>query len=79
MEKICVNEIKPKISKEYLLSTNFWKPALAVVIGGIAGLLYYSFIGCSSGSCGITSNPYSSVLFGSMLGLFILKRPCSTC
>jgi hypothetical protein len=79
MEKSCETKPEPKNFKEFLASSNFRKPALGIVIGGIIGLAYYSFIGCTSGACAITSNPYSSVLFGSMLGLFVVKRPCSTC
>ena len=79
MEKTCEVKEKPKNLKELLKSSYFWKPALGVIIGGTAGFLYYSFIGCSSGSCGITSNPLMSTLFGSMLGLLIVKSPCRTC
>lgn len=79
MEKSCEVKPKPKNFKEFLVSSNFRKPALGIIIGGILGFVYYSFIGCSSGSCAITSNPYTSILFGSMLGLFFVKRPCSSC
>jgi hypothetical protein len=63
--------------KEFLKSWKFWKPFLAVVVGGVAGFLYYHFIGCNSGSCAITGNPYMSVLWGGMLGLFITNSPCA--
>ena len=79
MEKSCEVKTKPKNFKEFLVSSSFRKPALGIIIGGILGFVYYSFVGCESGSCGITSNPYTSILFGSMLGLFFVKRPCSTC
>ena len=42
-----------------------------VVIGGVAGFLYYAFIGCKSGTCAIASNPFISVPYGSLLGYFI--------
>ncbi len=41
---------------------------IGVVIGGTAGYLYYRFVGCRSGSCPITSNPFSSILFGAIFG-----------
>jgi len=41
---------------------------LGLIIGGIAGYLYYRFIGCRSGSCPITSNPFSSIIFGAIFG-----------
>lgn len=72
-------EIKPEpvTIKEFLKSSNFWKPFLGITIGGLAGFLYYHFVGCSSGSCPITVNPYMSTIWGGLLGLFIVKSPCS--
>lgn len=42
-----------------------------VVVGGLLGFLYYKFIGCSSGSCPITSNPMNSTLYGAVMGMLI--------
>lgn len=39
-----------------------------LVIGGIAGFLYWHFIGCSSGSCAITSVWYNSTGYGAIIG-----------
>lgn len=39
------------------------------LIGGILGFGYYKFIGCKSGTCPITRNPFISILYGAMLGL----------
>ena len=37
--------------------------------GSVAGFLYWYFIGCNTGSCPLTSNPYNTViLFGAMGG-----------
>jgi len=41
---------------------------IGLVLGAIAGYAYYYFIGCSSGTCAITSNPVNSTLYGVMLG-----------
>lgn len=79
MEKPCEVKTKPKTVKEYLLSSNFWKPALGIIIGGGLGYLYYSFIGCSSGKCAITSNPYISIMYGSFIGFLLVKSPCRNC
>jgi len=81
MKESCENEIenKPKTFKELIRSSYFWKPAAGVIIGGIGGFFYYHFVGCASGSCGITSNPFSSALFGSAMGFFVVNRPCKTC
>lgn len=34
--------------------------------GAAAGFLYYKFVGCISGECSITSNPYISTLYFSI-------------
>ena len=41
---------------------------IGVVVGSIGGFLYYYFIGCSSGTCAITSNPINSSLYGAVMG-----------
>jgi len=37
-------------------------------IGGAAGFTYYRFVGCSTGACPLTSNPWISTLYGMFLG-----------
>jgi hypothetical protein len=39
-----------------------------VILGAIAGFAYWKFIGCSSGTCPITSKPFNSTLYGSIMG-----------
>ncbi len=39
-----------------------------VIIGAIAGYLYYYYVGCASGTCAITSKPLNSTVYGAMLG-----------
>ena len=41
---------------------------IGVIIGGVAGFLYYKLVGCRTGSCPITSNPLSSIFFGAIFG-----------
>lgn len=38
------------------------------VVGGIAGFLFYRFVGCRTGSCMIASNPYLSTVYWAFLG-----------
>ena len=38
------------------------------VVGAVAGFLFYKFIGCPSGACPITANPYASTLYGMVIG-----------
>lgn len=47
------------------------RTALGIIIGAGLGYAYYRFIGCSTGTCPITSNPYISTLYGALMGLFI--------
>jgi len=57
--------------------TQYWLVLLGVVIGALGGYLYWLYIGCSSGSCPITSSPLLSSLWGAVMGglLFsIFKR-----
>lgn len=44
---------------------------IGAVIGGALGFAYYKFIGCPSGACPITANPYSSVIYGAVVGLVV--------
>jgi len=79
MEDTCKTTTGPKTLKEFFRSWNFWKPFLGVLVGGTAGFLYYHFVGCSTGSCFITSHSYSAVIFGAILGYLITSGPCTKC
>ncbi len=48
------------------------KYILGILIGGLIGYLYYRFVGCASGSCAITSNPYLTTLYGAIIGLLVV-------
>jgi hypothetical protein len=76
MSNSCEVNTKPKSFKELMRSKSFWKTIAGIVLGGTGGFLYFYFVGCSTGSCGITSNPYSSIAFGSVLGIFLTNRKC---
>jgi hypothetical protein len=41
------------------------------VLGGAAGYAFYRFIGCSTGACPITSNPWISTLYGVLIGVLL--------
>ncbi len=40
-----------------------------VAVGGALGCGYHKLVGCSSGACPITANPYISTLYGALIGL----------
>lgn len=44
---------------------------IGVVIGAILGFGYYRLVGCSSGTCPITSNPWISTLYGAVMGAVV--------
>jgi len=44
---------------------------IGIPVGSIAGYLYYHFVGCASGTCPITSNPYITVVYGAILGYLL--------
>jgi hypothetical protein len=46
---------------------------LGIAMGAAGGYLYYHFIGCTSGSCPITSRPLNSTLYGAMMGGVLLN------
>jgi len=46
------------------------KPILGALVGAALGYGYYATIGCSTGTCPITSNPVISTLWGGAIGLF---------
>ena len=49
-----------------------WKKLLVLMfLGGAAGFAYYYFVGCVSGSCPLTSNPYLMTGYGMGAGLVL--------
>ena len=46
---------------------------IGIVIGAILGYLYYYFIGCSSGTCPLTSKPINSTIYGAVMGGLLLN------
>ncbi len=54
------------------------RPALFTLGGVLAGLGYYYFVGCSTGSCAITSNPFSSMLYMGLIG-WLLSGALTPC
>ncbi len=46
---------------------------IGALLGAIAGFFYWKLIGCSSGTCAITSKPLNSTLYGAVMGALILS------
>lgn len=41
------------------------------VVGGLIGYSLYRFVGCSTGACPITSNPWISTILGVVVGALV--------
>jgi uncharacterized membrane protein YeaQ/YmgE (transglycosylase-associated protein family) len=41
---------------------------IGALVGAIAGYIYWQQIGCSSGTCMITSRPLNSTIYGAIMG-----------
>jgi hypothetical protein len=46
---------------------------VGIGLGTAAGFLYWKFVGCTSGTCPITSNPTNSTIYGAVMGGLILS------
>lgn len=44
---------------------------ISIIAGMGLGWLYYHFVGCMGGSCPITSNPISSMIFGAIFSYLL--------
>jgi len=46
---------------------------IGVIVGGILGFAYYHFIGCTTGTCAITSKPFNSTAYGMLMGYLMFS------
>lgn len=47
------------------------KIIISAVVGGGLGFGYYKLVGCASGTCPLTSNPWISSIYGAVMGVLI--------
>jgi len=52
----------------------WWRRLFFASAGAIVGLACYSFIGCYSGTCPITSNPYITIGYGAIAGILLSQK-----
>jgi hypothetical protein len=57
--------------KEYLTGSVWRKRILFSFLGALGGFAYYYFVGCHSGTCPISSNPWISTAYGAGMGLLL--------
>ncbi|OYU55058.1 MAG: hypothetical protein CFE25_08830 [Chitinophagaceae bacterium BSSC1] len=48
-----------------------WLYMIGAVVGAIAGYIYYKQVGCSSGTCMISSKPLNSTLYFAVMGALV--------
>ncbi len=41
---------------------------IGAVVGAVLGFGWYKLVGCSTGACPLTSNPFISTLYGMVVG-----------
>jgi hypothetical protein len=44
---------------------------IGAMVGGISGFLYWKFVGCVTGTCLITSNPFRSTIYFAIMGALV--------
>jgi hypothetical protein len=54
-----------------LLFQKYKRELIGIILGAMAGFLYWKFVGCSSGTCMITSKPINSSLYGAVMGFLV--------
>jgi TPP-dependent indolepyruvate ferredoxin oxidoreductase alpha subunit len=50
--------------------------AIGAVIGGALGFTYYKIVGCATGACPLTSNPFVTTIYGTCVGGLIASAFC---
>lgn len=46
---------------------------LGIAVGTVAGFLYWRFVGCTTGTCPITSSPVNTSIWGAVMGGLLLS------
>jgi len=47
----------------------------SILAGASVGYAYHRVVGCRSGACLITGNPYIATIYGAVLGFLMWKGP----
>jgi hypothetical protein len=70
IKHMIIRNLNPTHMKLFI--KNHFRKIIGVFSGSILGFLYYYFVGCASGICPISSNPYISVIYGGLMGYLFL-------
>lgn len=55
--------------KNWIISNKLY--GLGAITGALAGFLYWKYVGCLTGSCAITSNPFRSTIYFAIMGALL--------
>lgn len=55
--------------KSWIISNKLY--GIGAVAGALTGFLYWKYVGCLTGSCAITSNPFRSTAYFSVMGALL--------
>ncbi|MGH9615035.1 MAG: DUF6132 family protein [Bryobacteraceae bacterium] len=44
---------------------------IGAAVGAVLGFAWHKLVGCSSGACPLTSNPFISTLYGTVVGALV--------
>ena len=57
--------------KKWITSNKLW--FIGGLAGALAGFLYWKYVGCLTGTCTITSNPFKSMAYFAMMGALVFS------
>ena len=73
IQNIIIGTKMKKIIKLVFISfiKKHYRVFLGIILGMIAGYMYYRFVGCKNGTCMITAHPVRSTLYVGFMGMLI--------
>lgn len=63
--------MKKSMKKEFI--KRYGWTLLGIVAGMVGGYLYWRYVGCTTGTCPITSSPVNSSIWGAAMGGLLLS------
>jgi len=54
--------------RKKIFKNRWFRIAFGLSIGAFAGVLYWNFIGCTGGTCPLTSNPTNTIVLFTVMG-----------
>jgi hypothetical protein len=55
------------------MTATMLRPVAGALAGALVGYFIYRYIGCRTGACPITANPYTSVVVYALMGALLLS------